>query len=131
MRIHISIILSSLLIIGCVSNDSLNHNEHKIVHIVLIWLHDPGNQNHIDKVIKVTQDLLEITEVLEIRVGESISSDRPIVDDSFDIALYMIFNSKEELQAYLVHPKHKEAVKTVLRPLANKILVYDFKDIGR
>lgn len=131
MRIHISIILSSLLIFGCVSTDSLNHNEYKVVHIVLIWLHEPGNQNHIDKVIKVTQDLLEIAEVLEIGVGRSIPSDRLIVDDSFDVALYMIFDSKEALETYLVHPKHKEAVKTVLHPLASKILVYDFEDLSK
>ena len=94
----------------------------------MIWLHKPKNPKHTDDVINVSRRLKEIPEVQEIRVGKSIPSDRPIVDDSFDVALYMIFNSKQALEAYLVHPMHTEAVKSVLRPLSNKILVYDFED---
>ena len=93
-----------------------------------IWLNEPGNTAQINDVIEATQGLQEIPEVQEIRVGKSIPSDRAIVDDSFDVALYMIFNSKEALETYLIHPKHAEAVKIVLRPFASKILVYDFED---
>ena len=102
----------------------LNH----IVHIVLIWLNEPGNEVHINKVIETTHALQAIPQVLDIRVGDSIMSDRPIVDDSFDVGLYIIFDSKSSLKQYLEHPLHQEAVKSTLKPLSKKILVYDFED---
>ena len=69
-----------------------------------------------------------ISGVQEMRVGEKILSERPIVDDSFDVGVYMVFNDKEALERYLVHPIHVDAVKSVLRPLSSKILVYDFEE---
>ncbi len=130
IQIKLSVFLICVLI-GCVSTEYVQQHESKIVHIVLIWLNEPKNTNHLAEVIKTTRALQEIPEIEEIRVGESISSERPIVDDSFDVALFMVFDSKAALEAYLVHPKHKAAVKAVLRPLASRILVYDFEDHGR
>ncbi len=98
----------------------------EIVHVVLIWLKEPTNDEHRSRVIEVTQSLRKISEIKELRVGNSVPSDRAIVDDSFDVGLYMVFDSKQDLQNYLVHSIHKDAVDNVLSPLSEKILVYDF-----
>ena len=130
MKIHTSAILIFIYVIS-VAFAFVHADEHsKIVHIVMIWLKEADNQKHIDDVINATTNLRDIPGIIEIRVGQSIESERLIVDDSFDVALYMIFSTKEDLERYLVHPKHVEAVKTILQPLAKKILVYDFEDIG-
>lgn len=117
-----------VLLSGCETADVSNQDESKIVHIVMIWLKEPGNDHHINGIIKTTQGLKVIPEVQEMRVGEKVLSERSIVDDSFDVGIYMVFNNKEALETYLVHPLHKEAVQSVLRPLASKILVYDFEE---
>jgi hypothetical protein len=39
----------------------------------------------------------------------------------------MTFASNADLQKYLSHPIHTEAVDKVLKPLIAKITVYDFK----
>jgi hypothetical protein len=65
-----------------------------------------------------------------MRVGKSIPSDRKIVDDSFDVGLYMIFSSQDDMKRYLMHPEHIKTVKTILKPLASKIQVYDFDALG-
>ena len=78
----------------------------------------------------MSNQLKEIPYIQEMRIGKSIPSDRTIVDDSFDVGLYMIFANQEDMQRYLVHPDHKNAVKTVLKPLASKIQVYDFETLG-
>ena len=126
MRLYICITIMCLVLIACTSTATKSINENGIVHIVLIWLKEPGNQNHMKKIIDISNQLKEISEIQEMQVGRSIPSDRKIVDDSFDVGLYMIFTDNEDMQRYLVHPKHKEAVKTVLKPLASKIIVYDF-----
>ncbi len=128
MKVFLYVVVLSMLQWGCATAELSNQYESKIVHVVLIWLQEPGNGQHIDKVIKMTRNLKVIPEVQEIRVGKVILSERQIVDDSFDVGLYMVFNSSKELERYLVHPMHVEAVRSALRPLASKIVVYDFKE---
>ena len=130
MRILISIILLFITLTGCASYAKKELTEKNIVHIVLIWLHEPGNIEHIEKITKMSRKLKDISEIQELRVGRAVLSDREIVDDSFDVGLYMIFSSQEDMQRYLIHPKHKQAVQNSLRPLASKIVVYDFYDMN-
>ena len=130
MKVFTSIVLIFIYTFG-IACTIVHADEHtKIVHIVLVWLKEPDNQVQINNVINATIDLSDIPGIQEIRVGKSVESEREIVDDSFDVALYMIFNTREDLQRYLVHSKHVETVKTILQPLARKILVYDFEDIS-
>ncbi len=116
------------MLCGCTTHPHF-YDDSKIIHTVMIWLEEPNNKTHTEKIIKTTLSLIEIPEVQEIRVGKVLPSNRPIVDDSFDIGLYMLFNDQEALETYLVHPIHMNAVKSVLRPFSKKILVYDFKAI--
>lgn len=99
-----------------------------IVHVVLVWLKDTGSAEHRQQVIDATRDFAQIPGVLEVRVGESVESERDIVDDSFDVGLYVTFASREDLRAYLVHERHQAAVRNVLQPLAERYIVYDFED---
>ena len=123
--IHISIIVLSVALSACASTVTTTIQENEVVHIVLIWLKEPGNQEHVQQVIEVSNQLKEIPGIQEIRVGRSIPSDRKIVDDSFDIGLCMVFGNQEDMETYLVHPEHKKAVTTILKQLASKVLVYD------
>ncbi len=102
----------------------------RIVHVVFVWLKEPGNANHRAQIIEATREFSAIPGVDEIRVGESVPSQRSTVDDSFDVGLYMIFSSKEALETYLSHPAHKEAQRSILRPLVRKAVIYDFWDDG-
>lgn len=123
---NIQLVFFSLLIAFYTSTPKVDAETNNIIHVVFIWLNEPGNQDHINQLISSTHVLRQIPEVLELKVGNSVESDRAIVDDSFDVGLYMVFDSTNSLERYLNHPTHVEAVKTTLQPLANKILVYDF-----
>ena len=63
-----------------------------------------------------------------MRIGEPVESDRQVVDDSFDVGLYVTVENKQALDNYLKHPIHVAAVNSVLKPIADKIIVYDFLD---
>ena len=102
----------------------------RVVHVVLVWLREPGNADHRAQIIEATRGFSTIPGVKEIRVGEPVPSQRSTVDDSFDIGLYIIFYSKEALEGYLSHPEHKAAQRSILRPLVKKAIIYDFWDDG-
>ncbi|HEX7260802.1 MAG TPA: Dabb family protein [Luteolibacter sp.] len=85
-------------------------------HIVLVWLKRPGNAADRQAILTAANDL---------RVIPGLPSDRPIVDDSFDIGLTMRFDSVKSLRAYESDPRHVKKVNEVLKPRTKKILVYD------
>ncbi len=126
MRIYIRMIMLCVTLTACASSPTSKTQESTVVHIVLIWLKETGNAEHIQQVIDVSNQLKGISEIQMLHVGQSIPSEREIVDDSFDVGLYMAFDSQAAMQRYLVHPDHKKAVKSVLKPLASKIRIYDF-----
>lgn len=98
----------------------------KVEHVVLVWLKRPGNAADRATLIATAKKFqAEIKQIQHLSVGPAVPSDRPVVDDSFDIGLVMRFASKADLDAYEKHPVHVNAVKQTLMPLAKKLLVYD------
>ena len=126
MRLFVAIFMLCISVSACAVLSTNNIEEKAVVHVVLIWLKEPGNHEHIQQVISASKQLEEIAYIQEMRVGKSIPSERTIVDDSFDVGLYMVFDNQKDMERYLVHPKHKSVVINHLKPLADKILVYDF-----
>jgi hypothetical protein len=98
----------------------------KVEHVVLVWLKRPGNAADRATVIATAKMFqAEISQIQHLSVGPAVPSERPIVDDSFDVGLVMRFNSKADMDAYEKHPVHVNAVKQTLMPLAKRLLVYD------
>jgi len=126
MRGLICIVIFFLSFSAYASSEIKKQSEEQIVHVVLIWLHEPGNVEHIEKIIQASKPLKDISGIQELRVGRSVPSDREVVDDSFDVALYIFFDSRDAMQRYLVDPIHNKAVDNAIRPLSKKIIVYDF-----
>ncbi len=120
-------IILLFLVLSCFScaNFDNSYNKESVGHVVLIWLNESGNQQHIEQLVSISMQLLEIEEIRQLHVGTAIPSDRNIVDDSFDVGIYMTFESAKDMEAYLQHPKHKNAVREFIKPLAKKIVVYD------
>ena len=100
-------------------------NDEPVYHIVLIWLKTYRNEMRINKIIDASKELKNIPGVLEVKTGKVLRSSRVIVDDTFDVSVIIKFASKDYLNDYLVHPIHVKLANEVLKPLANKITVYD------
>lgn len=98
----------------------------KVEHVVLVWLKKPGNAADKATLIATAKMFQQkIPQIQHLSTGTALPSDRPVVDDSFDVGLVMRFASKTDLDTYEKHPVHVEAVKNTLAPLAKKLLVYD------
>jgi hypothetical protein len=120
--------ITILLILGFIS--AAGHtkeftNEEPVYHVVLIWLKTYRNEMRINKIISASKELKNIPGVLEVSTGKVLRSSRVIVDDTFDVSIIIKFASKEYLKDYLVHPIHIKIANEVIKPLANKITVYD------
>lgn len=98
----------------------------KIEHIVLVWLKRPGNAADRATLLACARKFqAEIKLIEHLSTGTAVPSERPIVDDSFDIGFIMRFASKADMTTYEKHPVHVQTVKDTLLPLAKKVQVYD------
>ena len=96
-------------------------------HVVIFWT-DPAQQNAVEELIAgANKYLKDIPGVLQFHVGKMSPSPRPVVEQSYQVALNLIFPSKAAEQAYQVHPQHIEFVEKVFKRTCNKVLIYDFE----
>ena len=98
-----------------------------VVHVVLCWLKEPRNADAAAEVIRVSRQLRDIPGVLSLVAGPPLPSDRPLVDDSFDVGIVMSFANPETLAAYLNHPEHVRRVTEKLQPLCGQIRIHDIR----
>ena len=95
-------------------------------HVVMFWQKNAGNKADRKKITDAIDRLRVIEGVTSLDYGTAVASDRPVVDDSFDVALLVRFTNVEALHAYEKDPRHMKEVNEVLLPLTKKIQVYDF-----
>lgn len=97
-----------------------------VQHVVVCWLKEPGNEIARAQLIGTSLGFQDLPGVVAVHAGTPLPSDRPVVDDSFDVAITMAFRDEAALQAYENHPAHKKAVEAVLKPLVARLVIYDF-----
>lgn len=99
-----------------------------VTHVVVVWLKQPGDEGARQRIIDVSRSLKALPGVVRITAGRAIPSERTQVDDSFDVAVVMTFRDRRALAEYGEHPDHKQAVRDVLAPLAERVLIYDVEE---
>jgi len=96
-------------------------------HIVIFWT-NPADPRAADELIAgANQHLKDIPGILKFHVGKMSPSPRPVVDQSYQVALNLIFPSKAAEQAYQIHPQHIEFVEKVFKRTCQKAVIYDFE----
>ena len=96
-------------------------------HIVIFWT-KPTLPNAADEVVAGANKYLKgIPGLLHFHVGKMSSSPRPVVDQTYQVALNMVFSDKAAEQAYQIHPQHLEFGEKVFKVQCQKVVVYDFE----
>jgi len=96
-------------------------------HIVIFWT-NPAKPGAADAVVAGgNQYLKTIPGVLHFHIGKMSPSHRPVVDQTYQVALNIGFNSKHDEHAYQAHPQHVEFVEHCVKPYVQKVVVYDFE----
>jgi hypothetical protein len=97
-----------------------------VTHVVIMYLNDRGDLTARSEVMKAANTLRPIKGVQSMWAGRMITSDRPVVDQNYDVALVATFGDVEALQRYLNDPTHLRVKQQVLDRYVRKYVVYDF-----
>ena len=120
-------LLTALLLAGC-AQFHRSSSPAGIDHVVFVWLKNPGSAKDRRALVDTSRELAAtIPQIRSFRWGTAVPSERPIVDDTFDLALVMNFADRAALEQYESHPAHKRAAEEVLRPMTRKVVVYDIE----
>jgi len=96
-------------------------------HVVIFWT-DPANPTAADELIAGAKKYLApLPGIVHFHVGNMAAGHRPVVDQSYQVALNVVFDSKQAQDDYQVHPLHLEFVEKVFKPVCKKVVVYDFE----
>ena len=96
-------------------------------HVVIFWT-DPAKPEAADAVVAGGEKFLKtIPGVAHFHIGKMVGSARPVVDQTYQVALSAAFASKQAQDDYQVHPQHLEFVAQFVKPFVKKVLVYDFE----
>ena len=96
-------------------------------HVVIFWT-DPANPNSTDELIAGARKFLApIPGVLSFHIGKMVPSHRAVVDQSYQVALNLVFPDKKAQDDYQVHPLHVEFIEKSFKPNCKKVVVYDFE----
>ena len=119
-------LVTAILFTGC-ATASKQATAGKFYHVGLVWLKEPGNAEHRQKIIAGAHSFArEIPEVEFLSVGQTLPKTSQLVDASFDICFVMRLKDKAALDRYGKHPVHQKAAQEVFLPLSQKIVFYDF-----
>jgi hypothetical protein len=96
-------------------------------HVVIFWT-DPAKPGAADALIAGGKKFLSrVPGITHFHIGRMVGSRRPVVDQSYQVALNIGFTSQQAQDDYQVHPQHLQFVEHCAKPLAKKVVVYDFE----
>lgn len=96
-------------------------------HVVFFWTH-PDKPEAADALIAGADKYLKpIPGVLSFHIGKMVGSHRPVVDQTYQVGLNLLFPDKKTQDEYQAHPLHIEFVEQCVKPYCQKVLVYDFE----
>jgi len=96
-------------------------------HVVIFWT-DPAKPNAADELVAgAARYLARAPGIQHFHVGKMSASPRPVVDQSYQVGLNIVFDSKRSQDDYQTHPLHLEFVEKIFKPNCRKVVVYDFE----
>lgn len=96
-------------------------------HVVIFWT-DPAQPDAADDLIAgANQYLKPIPGALHYHIGKMARSHRPVVDQTYQVALNLVFPDKKTQDDYQAHPLHVEFIEKVFKRVCRKVVVYDFE----
>jgi Stress responsive A/B Barrel Domain len=96
-------------------------------HVVIFWT-DPANPKAAEELIAGAKKYLPgIPGLASFHVGKMVPSHRPVVDQTYQVALNLQFAEKEAQDKYQAHPLHLEFVEKAFKPNCKRVIIYDFE----
>jgi hypothetical protein len=111
------------------ANSSKNMSiENKFIHHVYFWLKNPGNKEDRAKLIEGLKKMGKIKTIKSYHIGQPAATSRDVIDGSYAISWFTMFDNAADQDSYQVDPIHKKFVEEC-SPLWSKVIVYDTIDV--
>ena len=96
-------------------------------HVVIFWT-NPKNAKAADDLIAGAEKYLRpVPGIVHFHIGRMVASPRPVVEQTYQVALNIVFKDKKAQDDYQGHPLHVDFVEKVFKPNCAKCVVYDFE----
>jgi len=100
-----------------------------LIHHVFFWLKNPSSKEDFEKLIEGISTLQKIETLQDFRLGKPANTPkRDVIDDSYAISLFAVFNDIAGHNVYQEHPIHKKFIESYSH-LWTKVQVYDSVNI--
>lgn len=119
-----TIAICSMAFSNGMSNKSVNKDESLFVHSVYIWLKEDVTNQERSHFLDLLQGLEQIKSVEALEIGLPAGTPRDIVDNSYDIALFVYFEDREAHDLYQKDKIHTDA-KLIFEDWIEEIKIYD------
>lgn len=98
------------------------------VHVVNFWLKKDLSDAERQQFVDGVKELGNIESLVTFNIGKPASTDRPVIDRSYDYCELTIFNDVEGHDIYQVHPLHLKFIDEC-KHLWEKVLIYDSETV--
>jgi len=124
-----TILLSAWLLSAVSSAEVVPPATGRVHHVVIVWLKDHGNPAARQQYIEATKPLAKLPMVQRYQVGTVLPGKREVVDSSYDVAIVATFENAQALDEYSRNADHDKVIYEKLKPLVDKVIVYDFAEV--
>jgi hypothetical protein len=98
------------------------------IHHVYFWLKNPANAADRAKLVEGLTKLSKVTTIKSFHIGKPADTSRGVIDTSYDISWYTLFENDADQASYQVDPIHLKFVEDYSH-LWGKVIVYDSVDV--
>src|ERR1700684_1467145 len=94
------------------------------IHHVYFWLSEPGNEEHLQRLVGALQKLSHAATIRQFHIGLPAATRRNVIDHSYSVSWMLLFDDEAGEEAYQIDPLHLEFV-AANSMLWKKVVVYD------
>ena len=98
--------------------------QNQFIHHVYFWLADPESKEDNAALLKGLQALSKTPSIQQFHIGTPASTNRDVIETSYQFSWLLIFADKEAQDEYQTDPVHLNFVATC-KHLWSKVVVYD------
>ncbi len=97
----------------------------RVTHVMIFWLKQQENRADRAALRHASESFRTMPGILNVEVGHSLPVRRAGIEQAFDLSVVFTFANRAALERFSKDPQHAAAVRTVLKPLVKRFVVFD------
>lgn len=102
--------------------------ENKFIHHVYFWLKNADSKEDRAKLIEGLKKLSKVKTIKTFHIGQPADTNRDVIDHSYAISWFTIFDNAADQQSYQTDPIHLKFIEEC-SSVWSKVIVYDTVDV--